>query len=487
MERRVPHETTESPSQPSTRTAPRRARACSRSRHLPLVAALLLPILLCIDLTTAGAIEEPDRLWRVALGAFADRLYPTARDVLEQFVARYPRDRRAGDAWLLLGKTRAALGDLVPAADAFRRAGKAPSSGEHALEARYLEAETLFQLKRYAEARRAYADVLATDAASPRAPDAVYGLAWVDLEERRPDAAIAAFRQLLEAWPDYPRAADATLALGRTLVELHRYGEAVAPLATVLARFPKHPSAADARYLLGWARLESGATAAGVADLRAFAAMKPSHELTAVARHKIAEGVLRLGDPRELAQEYRTLMTVGPATAESLHDAFTIAGRLGRAWEQEAAVRRLQQQFPDHALTRQATLEQARTALQQKKHGRAIALARALAQSDDPKTRAEGLLITGEAQLAQKDYQAALRAFEAAAAIPEADASLRFRALAGRGAAYEGARQWANALREYQKVLAGSTDAELREWASARSEALKAQQPPSPRKSATRS
>jgi TolA-binding protein len=485
MKRRGPQETIESTmGYPSTRATSRRIEVASLWRFL--IAALIPSLLLSIDLTRAVAIEEPDRLWRVGLGAFADKLYPTGRDVLEQFVARYPRDRRAGDAWLLLGKTRAALGDLGPAVDAFRRAGKLPSSPEHAIEARFLEAETLFQLKRYAEARRAYAGVLWADAASPRAPDAVYGLAWVDLEEKRPEAAVAALRQLLDAWPDYPRAPDATFAMARTLVELRRYDEAVPPLATVLARFPKHPSAADARYLLGWSRLESGATGTGVADLRAFVAAHPTHELAAIARHKIAEGVLQLGDPHELAQEYQRLTTAVPATPEDLHDAFTIAGRLGRTWAQELAFKRLQQQFPDHPLALRATLEQARTALQQKKYARAIALARALGQSGDARTRAEGFLLTGEAQLAQKDYQAALKAFEAAA-LPEATASLRFRALAGRGVAYEGERQWANALREYQKVLAGSPDAELREWASARTEALKAQQPSGPSKSPARS
>src|SRR5260370_39033293 len=69
----------------------------------------------------AIALEDSDRLWRVGTSAFDDKLYPTARRVLGEFVAKYPDDRRAGEAWLPRGKARFAQQDLAPALAVLRR------------------------------------------------------------------------------------------------------------------------------------------------------------------------------------------------------------------------------------------------------------------------------------------------------------------------------------------------------------------------------
>lgn len=411
----------------------------------------------------AIAIEEPDRLWRVGSGALADKLYPTARQVLERFVARYPGDSRASEAWLLLGKTRLAQGDLLPALDALRRAQSFVPPPGRSQEAKFWEAETLARLDRYEEARAAYDTVVRTDAASPVAPDAVYGLAWLELAHDHPDRAVVWFRKLLEAWPTDPRVPAVTFALGRTLVDLKRYGEAVPLLTGFGGRYPGHPHAADALYLLGLTRLALGETAAGVADLRAFVAANPTHELVPAARRKIAEGVLAAGNRQELATTYRELMAEAPARAEGLYDAKTIAARLGREPEQKAAWERLRLAFPDHPLTRRAALEVAQTAFKRKTYSEAVALARAAKQSDEPDVRAAALLLLGDAEIHRKRYEAALEAFEAAVG-PGAGRDARFRALAGRALAHEKLEHWTEALKLYREVAAESAEPELRRW-----------------------
>ena len=101
---------------------------------------------------------------------------------------------RLPEAVLLLGKARLADGDAQGALEAFRRAGSfAPVPGRP-LEARFWEGEALFRLKKFAEARTVYDDVVRRDAASPMAPDALYGYAWSELELRRPEPAAEAFR-----------------------------------------------------------------------------------------------------------------------------------------------------------------------------------------------------------------------------------------------------------------------------------------------------
>ena len=243
------------------------------------------------------ALDEPDRLWLVGEKAFADGLAPLARRVLERFVTQYPSDSRLPEAVLLLGKARLADGDAQGALEAFRRAGSFSPVPGRPLEARFWEGEALFRLKKFAEARTVYDDVVRRDAASPMAPDALYGYAWSELELRRPEPAAEAFRQLLTTWPESDVAPSATYYLARTLVDLKRYSEALPLLQTFSAKYASHKLAPDAQYLRGIARTASGDATGGAEDLRAFVAANPTHPQVASARRVIADGtVARAGD-----------------------------------------------------------------------------------------------------------------------------------------------------------------------------------------------
>src|SRR5712692_1587204 len=93
----------------------------------------------------------------------------------------------------------------------------------------------------------------------------------------------------------------------------------------------------DTRYVLGVARVNGGDPRAGVADLRAFIEASPQHPDVASARRTINETLARYGDRQELQDTYTALMTQSPTTAEALNDAASIAGRLARPKDQEAA------------------------------------------------------------------------------------------------------------------------------------------------------
>src|SRR2546427_3573856 len=245
------------------------------ARRWPLLSASVVLLVATLSAPPARALDEPERLGLVGERAFADGLYPLSRRVLERFVAEYPNDPHAGSALFLLGRARFALGDTESALEAFRRAQAAISPAE-ALEAKFWEAETLFRLRRFTEARAAYDAVVKTDAAAPRAPEALYGLAWSDLELGRPETAIAELRELLARWPDHALVPSATLHLARTLAEQKRFGDALPFLEGFATKYPNHKQLPDAQYLLGWARVKSGDTKAGLADLRAFVAAAPN-------------------------------------------------------------------------------------------------------------------------------------------------------------------------------------------------------------------
>ncbi|MCL6640449.1 MAG: tetratricopeptide repeat protein [Candidatus Rokubacteria bacterium] len=184
------------------------------------LAAAFAAFFLLLPTSVVLAVEEPDRLWLVGEHAAADGLWAVSRRVLERFVQQFPADPRLPQAVLLLGRARLATGDVEGALEAFRRAQTFQPPPGRPLEAKFWEGEALFRLKRYAEARAAYDTVVCLDAASPLAPDALYGVAWSDFELGRPDAAARAFGDFVSAWPEHRLAPSAMLCQARPLNSL---------------------------------------------------------------------------------------------------------------------------------------------------------------------------------------------------------------------------------------------------------------------------
>jgi TolA-binding protein len=434
-----------------------------------LLAVLLLPRPLL-------ALDEPDRLWLVGERAYADKLYPVASRALERLVADHPQHTHAAEAVLLLGHTRLALEQLEPALQAFRRARTLNPVPGRPLEARFWEGETLFRLKRYTEAAAAFDEIVRTDAASPFAPDALYGFAWCELEEKRPERAVTALKEFLGAWPDHALAGSAAYYLARALVDTNRTADAIPLLSGYAARYPTSRSLADARYLLGWARLSTGDTAGAVRDLRAFAAAHPTHERAPEARMLAARAVAKQGgDREEMLESYKLLMEAQPPTAEALHDAAALAARLERPRERDTAWQKLRATFPDHPLTRRFALDMATASFKSQNWKDAASLAQIAAHSDEDTVRAEGWLLAGEAELKLRRLPAAARAFESVGEIANVDGGVRYRALAGLGLVREEQREWKGALAAYESVAAQSPDETLRGWAKQRVAAVKAQ------------
>src|SRR3972149_6172547 len=91
-------------------------------------------------------------------------------------------------------------------------------------------------------------------------------------------------------------------------------------------------------------------------------------------RRAIADALLKGGKKSELGQEYQSLIAQSPPTAEGLYDAGLIAQQLGRQKDAEAAWRRLQTEFPKHALATRASLELAQAAFKRSQFKDAAAL-----------------------------------------------------------------------------------------------------------------
>jgi TolA-binding protein len=449
------------------------------TRTLFPVVALASLLLVALPAPSALALDEAERLWLVGEQASADGLHPVARRALERFVAEYPNDARVPSALLLLGRARLALGDSEQALDAFRRFRTVATPAQR-LEGRFWEAEALYRVKRFAEARTAYDEVMRQNAASPLAPDAAYGLALCELELRRPEAAAKAFREVITAWPEHPQASSATFYLAQTLFDLKRYGDAQPLLTGFAAKYPKSRFVPDAQYLLGTTRLASGERDAGVEDLKAFVAAYPSHPQAPAARQAITATLAKHGNKTQQQSAYTQLMQQSPPTPEALYDAGLIAGRLGQAQNQDAAWRRLRKEFPNHALSRQASLELARASFKKKSWQDAATQAKAASASNDDAVRAEAFLLMGESELKLNRFKDAAKSFEAVGAVKNVEVGDRYRALAGLGLAREQLGELPAALTAYESVASKCPDATLRDWARGRAAAVKARLSNSP-------
>jgi TolA-binding protein len=449
--------------------------------HLRAFSGLLLAGLVAVSAGSALALDEAERLILVGEKAYEDGLYPLSRRMLERFLEGFPGDKRAGEATLLLGKARLSLAALEPALEAFRRTeGFFPVPGKPQ-EARYWEAETLYRLKRFADAQAAYARVVAAAPVSPLLPDALYGLAWTDLELKRREAAVIAFKRLVREFPDHAAVPSASIQLARALIETKHADEAVAALESFPTKYPGHRLAPEARYYLARARLAAGDTDKGVGELRAFVRANPGHELAPSARRVALDTQIKAGKKKELAEEYASLMGQAPQAPEGLYDAGTIAVALDRPRDAEAAWTRLRKEFPGHALTARALLELAQAAFGKKNFKDAAALGRAAAKSPEDAVRGEALLVVGESEMKLKHPAQALSAFQAAADTPGLEPALHFRALAGTGLAHEDQKQWTQAAKYYEEVVEKSPDKTLATWAKARRAAIAANLKPAPK------
>ncbi|PYN20179.1 MAG: hypothetical protein DMD99_23520 [Candidatus Rokuibacteriota bacterium] len=443
------------------------------TRTLLSVLALASLLVVVLPAPPALALDEAERLWLVGEQASADGLHALARRVLERFIAEYPSDSRRPSATLLVGRARLALGDADQALDAFRRF-RAMAPPAQRLEGRFWEAEALYRVKRFAEARAGYDEVMRRDAASPLAPDAAYGLALCELELRRPEAAVKAFRDLITTWPEHPQAPSAAFYLAQALFDLKRYADALPVLSGFATKYPKHRLVPDAQYLLGSTRLATGDREAGVDDLKAFVAAYPSHPQAPAARQAITATLAKHGTKTQQQSAYTQLIQQSPPTPEALYDAGSIAGRIGQPQNQETAWRRLRKEFPHHPLAHQAALELSRAAFKRKSWQDAAVQAKAATASTDDAVRAEALLLEGESELKLSRFRDAVKSFEAVGAVKHLEAGDRYRALAGLGLAREQLGELSAALAAYESVASKSPDATLRDWARDRAAAVKA-------------
>lgn len=271
---------------------------------------------------------------------------------LEALLGRLPaEDAKRARAQLSLGHCRYRQQQYEPALTAYQEAAKGADPGV-AGEGGYWAANAALALKRSSEAANLFRQMLARHPKHELAPKAQLRLGDALLGAKQADAAAAAYRAVIERYPEAPEGAEANKALAELvesiddpaqlvaalknappeqrargtlrLARLHLQGkrpaEAVAPLTALLKTKPEPGVAAEAHYLLGLvyeaqerpgpsaaalAEAVRGPTAAWTADAQVRLAWLSLELKQAASAEKAATAALALRPEAELANQAR--------------------------------------------------------------------------------------------------------------------------------------------------------------------------------------
>jgi tetratricopeptide (TPR) repeat protein len=400
----------------------------------------------------AASRTEADRLWTIGAAAFADGLYRDAARILGRFLETAPGDPRRGDATLLRGQAAFELGDYTRALADFRAAQTSPVRVVPAGEVVFWEAESLFRLRRFADATVAYGRFLTLAPESAYADDALYGLGAGQLEEGQSGAAIDAFRTLVEQHPASPLAEKAAYGAALELVRARRWDEALPLLQGFKARHPASPLLAEVQYLEGVTLLEKGRPADGIPLLERFLAAAPDHDLAAQARAMLGDAYDKAGRAADALKQYQALATQGAKRLipGALFRAGELARQLGKLPEAEAAWSRLRREHPDDPLAAYAALALVDVLAAQRQYARAADTAREVAERGGPEAArawllaAENLARVRRAGEAEQAYARVLA--DAPAGSPERARALEGHVLLGDAELKAGRRDEAERL-----------------------------------------
>lgn len=273
----------------------------------------------------------------------------SARKAYERALADFPEGQFADRARYGLGKALAGLGEADAAlktlgelalrghADWVERArlqmariqlsGGHPAAALQSLEAldranprvaqksesMLLKAEALARLNRKPEARRLL-EPLAADPAQPLAPRAALALATIQLEDAKPDAALATLEFAMKRFPGSPLEPALLFRSAEALQKLNRPAEASDRYLRVASTDPPDPTAADAAVRAGRIALEAGDHARAGELARAFSKRFATHAREPELRLIRARALIAGGDPRQAVGILEGLLGVNDGT-----------------------------------------------------------------------------------------------------------------------------------------------------------------------------
>lgn len=156
------------------------------------------------------------------LGAayFQKGQFPAAEEQLKKFLADFKDSPYRSQALFLLGETRSNLGDHQGAADVFEIVLRECADSDGLCQkAEYEAAHAYERMGRRDDARKRLSDFVTRYPRSPLAPDVVFWLGQINLEQKNYAQAKGYFEKLIRDYPDDDLTAEAYLDLGIAFFE----------------------------------------------------------------------------------------------------------------------------------------------------------------------------------------------------------------------------------------------------------------------------
>ncbi|NLE40912.1 MAG: tetratricopeptide repeat protein [Lentisphaerae bacterium] len=386
-----------------------------------------------------------EALYLIARGEFANKNYKEAAASFQKLESRHPGDVRVAEsrlqaAWAYLN---ASLFD-----NALKSSNAALESAESSLPAAfrvehlYIRACALFQLLRYDEAVKAYAETVAADPQGPYAAKSQYQMAlaayrnaryaeamaalaavladpamrrdglWLMAESASgagdADAAVQHYKLLVSEFPDSPYAPDALYRLGHQLQLRKSWTDASVFFLQLAERFPESDLAPRALFASASSLSSAGQGPQALRDWTEYLKRYPDAEGVPEALYQKALEEIRQNLKTEALGTLDALLTRFPKTSR-LADAQLWRGHLlvekGNLKDAETAFRAVLAGTPSDDARRQARFSLAMTLQQGERQDEAATIFQSLI--DDPvraKFTPQQLAWLSEHQFAKRDF-----------------------------------------------------------------------------------
>jgi len=391
-----------------------------------------------------------------------------------------PPPGMAAEAALVRGGILEELGRLDAALAMYDLAIRQSSESDRLPEALWAAAKLRDHLGNDEEAASLYQRLASDYPQFPEIDAALYRWAWALSDLGRPDEACAVFERLQKEYPNSAYRADATYRLAEHAFNAHDYPSAQRQIAILLAGNPGVQIRESALYLQGQIAAAEGKWDAARQSFQSVIEADPESPVRVLAEYQIAETTFRQGNSEEAAQRFRRLVQQtsnrDDAWLAVVHLRLAQSLSAQKKWDEAyAAAAEIEPKYPgfkeqyevDYVLGRclanEADLEGARAAYQK------VIRSPFGAKTE---TAAKAQLMIAESYYHQKDYETALRAYQALEILydyPEWQAAAVFMA----AKCHELLGEWKEAVELYERLLEVYPESRFREEATGRLRAAK--------------
>jgi TolA-binding protein len=261
------------------------------------------------------ALADDALLWAADL-LYDQKNFANALKLFQSLYSQLPQSPLAAAAhhragWCLLELKR----DAESVAE-FAEAAKA-ADARLAAESQIKLADTLFTLKRHADAATAYSDYLQRFPDGAQRDAAQYQVGVCAALLNKPENAVNAFSALVARAPTGPLASRAAFEIGRTFASAQDFARARTSFERFLEKFPDSPESAEARLAIAQMFYSEGKFTEAIQNLESLLREFPDLALTPRVMYDLAWCHFQMGDTEKALAGFSELLKNFPSSSQA--------------------------------------------------------------------------------------------------------------------------------------------------------------------------